>query len=42
MIKVKGGGVKMEATFGLVPMLVLSAIVILLIVFYFFFHHWAK
>lgn len=32
----------MEATFGLVPMLVLAAIVILLVVFYFFFHHWAK
>ncbi len=32
----------MEATFGLVPMLVLSAIVVVLIVSYFFFHNWAK
>lgn len=32
----------MEPTFGLVPMLILSAIVIVLIMSYFIFHHWAK
>lgn len=32
----------MEPTFGLVPMLILSAIVIVLIMSYFIFHRWAK
>ena len=32
----------MDATFGLVPMLILSAIVVVLIMAYFFFHNWAK
>lgn len=41
-MKVKGGGVSMEATFGFVPMLILSIIVIVLIMSYFFFHRWAK
>lgn len=32
----------MEATFGLVPMLVLAAIMVVLIMTYFFLHHWVK
>ena len=42
MMKLKGGGVEMEPTFGLVPMLVLAAIVVVLIMTYFIFHNWAK
>lgn len=41
-MRIKGGEVKMELTFGFVPMLVLSVIIIVLIMSYFFFHHWAK
>ncbi len=32
----------MEATFGFVPMLILSAIVVVLVMSYFIFHNWAK
>lgn len=32
----------MDATFGLVPMLVISIIVVALILAYFAFHNWAK
>lgn len=42
MIGVKGGGVSMDAVFGLVPMLILSVIAVVLILAYFFFHRWAK
>jgi hypothetical protein len=42
MIRVKGGGVQMEATFALVPMLILSGISVVLIMMYFIMHHWAK
>lgn len=35
-------GMKMDATFGLVPMLVISIIVVALILAYFVFHNWAK
>lgn len=42
MMEIKGGGVLMEPTFGLVPLLVLAAIVVVLIMAYFFLHHWAK
>lgn len=42
MIGVKGGGVSMDAVFGLVPMLILSVIAVIGILAYFFMHHWAK
>lgn len=32
----------MEATFGLMPMLILSIIAVVAILAYFFLHHWAK
>jgi hypothetical protein len=42
MMKAKGGGVEMEATFGLVPILIMALIAVVIILMYFFFHHWAK
>lgn len=40
MMKVKGGGVIMEATFALIPMLILSLIAVVAILAYFFLHQW--
>jgi len=41
-MKLKGGGAEMEATFGLIPSLIMGTIAVVSIVSYFFFHHWAK